>query len=138
MTGVQTCALPISAVEEVEPEAEHKQQVLVHPQGGRPQLVHKLGSKYTPRLLQPNSFPLILSFPYLQDPYFPQGNVDLQYAIECETIEDKSFKVVTNRKSYTFIADTAASREEWVKAVRKVMFRTQHEGENVKVRHLLS
>ena len=73
-----------------------------------------------------------------QDPYFPQGNVDLQYAIDCESHEERSFKLRTNRKSYTFIADTSASREEWVKAVRKAMFRTQHEGENVKVRLALN
>ncbi|KAL7418121.1 hypothetical protein BDY24DRAFT_374148 [Mrakia frigida] len=67
------------------------------------------------------------------DPYFPHGNVDLQYAIDCEAVDEKTIKLTTNRRSYTFTSDTAASREEWVKAIRKVMFRTQHEGENVKI-----
>jgi hypothetical protein len=69
----------------------------------------------------------------LQDPYFPHGNVDLQYAIECEPVDERTIRLLTNRRSYTFYADTSAGRDEWVKAIRKVIFRTQHEGEAVKI-----
>ncbi|CED83178.1 glycosyltransferase family 1 protein [Phaffia rhodozyma] len=67
------------------------------------------------------------------DPYFPQGNVDLQYAVECEPFGEKALKLSTNRKTLQFSSETVAGRDEWVKALQKVIFRTQHEGENVKI-----
>lgn len=42
-------------------------------------------------------------------------------------------KLRTPDRNYTFIAETENARDEWVKSIRKVMFKTQHEGENVKV-----
>ncbi|WVR05782.1 hypothetical protein IAU60_002807 [Kwoniella sp. DSM 27419] len=67
------------------------------------------------------------------DPYFPKGNVSLQYASSCDPIEDCKFKLRTPERNYTFTADTEASRDEWIKAIKKVMFKTQHEGETVKL-----
>lgn len=83
----------------------------------------------------------------MQDPYFPHGNVDLHYALECTAEDDGSeagsasngstgrgIRLLTNRRSYHLVADTDASRDDWVKAIQKAIFRTQHEGESVKVR----
>jgi sterol 3beta-glucosyltransferase len=44
------------------------------------------------------------------------------------------FKLRTPERNYTFKADTEDGRDEWIKAIHKVMFKTQHEGESVKVR----
>lgn len=68
-----------------------------------------------------------------QDPYFPKGNVSLQYASSCEPIDDTRFKLRTAERSYSFAADTTTNRDDWVKAIRKVMFKVQNEGETVKL-----
>ncbi|ORY29024.1 hypothetical protein BCR39DRAFT_559323 [Naematelia encephala] len=67
------------------------------------------------------------------DPYFPKGNVSLQYASSCDAIDETKFKLRTPERNYTFTADTESSRDEWIKAIEKVMFKTQHEGESVKL-----
>ncbi|WRT64019.1 uncharacterized protein IL334_000946 [Kwoniella shivajii] len=67
------------------------------------------------------------------DPYFPKGNVSLQYCSSCDAVDDTKFKVRMAEKNYTFTSDTEASRDEWIKAIEKVMFKTQHEGESVKL-----
>ena len=69
----------------------------------------------------------------MQDPYFPKGNVSLQYASSCDAIDEHRFKLRTSERNYTFTADSEKSRDEWIKAIQKVMFKTQHEGESVKV-----
>jgi len=68
-----------------------------------------------------------------QDPYFPKGNVSLQYASSCDAVDETRFKLRTSERNYTFTAESKASRDEWIKAIQKVMFKTQHEGESVKV-----
>lgn len=45
------------------------------------------------------------------------------------------FKVSTADKKWHFSADSEASRDEWVKTIKKVVFRCQNEGESVKVGH---
>jgi sterol 3beta-glucosyltransferase len=72
----------------------------------------------------------------LQDPYFPHGVIDLRYAISCDAMQDKMFRIRTNQKIVTLMADSVPSREEWVKAIRKVMFKAQNMGNSVKVRGL--
>ncbi|WWC58506.1 uncharacterized protein I303_101049 [Kwoniella dejecticola CBS 10117] len=67
------------------------------------------------------------------DPYFPKGNISLQYCTSCDATDELKFKVRTAEKNYTFTADTEASRDEWIKAIQKVMFKIQHEGESVKL-----
>ncbi|TDL28861.1 UDP-Glycosyltransferase/glycogen phosphorylase [Rickenella mellea] len=67
------------------------------------------------------------------DPYFPHGVIDLRYAISCETVQEKGFRIRTNQKVVTLMADSAPSREEWVKAVRKVIFKAQNLGDSVKI-----
>ncbi|KZT36038.1 UDP-Glycosyltransferase/glycogen phosphorylase [Sistotremastrum suecicum HHB10207 ss-3] len=67
------------------------------------------------------------------DPYFPRGVVDLRYAISCEPSETKGFRIRTNQKTITLSADSTPSREEWVKAIRKVIFKAQNMGESVKI-----
>ncbi|EJU00971.1 UDP-Glycosyltransferase/glycogen phosphorylase [Dacryopinax primogenitus] len=67
------------------------------------------------------------------DPYFPHGNLDLKYAISCEPIGERGLRMRTNQRSVNLMADSIPSRDEWVKAVRKVMFRAQNTGESVKI-----
>lgn len=72
------------------------------------------------------------SLPY-QDPYFPHGIVDLRYAIACDPVGEKEFRIRTNQKTVLLYADSVPSQEEWVKAVRKVIFKAQNMGDSVKV-----
>ncbi|KAF8912929.1 UDP-glucose:sterol glycosyltransferase [Gymnopilus junonius] len=67
------------------------------------------------------------------DPYFPHGIVDLRYAISCEPIGEKGFRLRTNSKTVILSADSVPSREEWVKAIRKVIFKAQNMGDSVKI-----
>ncbi|KAJ7071464.1 glycosyltransferase family 1 protein [Mycena amicta] len=67
------------------------------------------------------------------DPYFPHGIVDLRYAISCDAISDKDFRIRTNQKSIHLSAPSIPSREEWVKAIRKVIFKAQNMGDSVKI-----
>ncbi|KAF7306570.1 Sterol 3-beta-glucosyltransferase [Mycena indigotica] len=67
------------------------------------------------------------------DPYFPHGIVDLRYAISCDAVNDKDFRIRTNQKSIHLSAPSVPSREEWVKAIRKVIFKAQNMGDSVKI-----
>jgi len=67
------------------------------------------------------------------DPYFPHGIVDLRYAISCEPSGEKGFRLRTNSKTVVLAADSIPSREEWVKAIRKVIFKAQNMGDSVKI-----
>jgi sterol 3beta-glucosyltransferase len=51
----------------------------------------------------------------------------------CDPVDETRFKVRTPERNYTFKADTSDGRDEWVKSIQKVMFKTQHEGESVKL-----
>ncbi|GAA6041186.1 hypothetical protein JCM8097_008332 [Rhodosporidiobolus ruineniae] len=74
-------------------------------------------------------------FPSSTDPYFPDGHIDLHYCVSVEPSEhhDHHFKVSTSDKKWHFSADSTASRDEWVKTLKKVVFRCQNEGESVKI-----
>ncbi|KEP53307.1 UDP-glucose:sterol glycosyltransferase [Rhizoctonia solani 123E] len=67
------------------------------------------------------------------DPYFPHGNIDLRYAISCDAHREKGIRLRTNQKTITLQADSVPSRDEWVKAIRKVIFKAQNMGESVKI-----
>ncbi|KAF5384699.1 hypothetical protein D9757_006248 [Collybiopsis confluens] len=67
------------------------------------------------------------------DPYFPHGIVDLRYAISCEPVGERSFRVRTNQRTVVLSADSVPSRNEWVKAIRKVIFKAQNMGDSVKI-----
>lgn len=67
------------------------------------------------------------------DPYFPRGNVPLQYASSCESLDSTRFKLRTSERNYTFTADSEANATEWVRVIQKAIFKVQHEGESVKV-----
>ena len=69
-----------------------------------------------------------------QDPYFPHGVLDLRYAMSCEAWQERGFRIKTNQKVVTLSADSIPSRDEWVKAIKKVIFKAQNAGESVKVR----
>ncbi|KZT74902.1 glycosyltransferase family 1 protein [Daedalea quercina L-15889] len=67
------------------------------------------------------------------DPYFPHGIVDLRYAIDCEPLYEKDIRLRSNQKTIRLSADSTPSRDEWVKAIRRVMFRAQNMGDSVKI-----
>ncbi len=68
-----------------------------------------------------------------QDPYFPRGMVDLRYAISCDPYQEKDIRLRTNTKTIHLCADSVPSRVEWVKAIRRVIFKAQNMGDSVKV-----
>lgn len=68
-----------------------------------------------------------------KDPYFPHGILDLRYAISCDAVGEREFRIRTTQKSVTLSADSIPSRDEWVKAVKKVIFKAQNSGDSVKV-----
>ncbi|KAI0343992.1 hypothetical protein BDW22DRAFT_1355240 [Trametopsis cervina] len=67
------------------------------------------------------------------DPYFPHGVVDIRYVMSCEASGDKDIRLRTNQKVIKLSADSVPSRDEWVKAIRKVMFKSQNMGDSVKI-----
>ncbi|TFK30745.1 hypothetical protein FA15DRAFT_662784 [Coprinopsis marcescibilis] len=67
------------------------------------------------------------------DPYFPHGILDLRYAIACEAVREREFKIKTNQKTIVLSADSVPSRDEWVKSVKKVIFKAQNSGDSVKI-----
>ncbi|KAH7915122.1 glycosyltransferase family 1 protein [Hygrophoropsis aurantiaca] len=67
------------------------------------------------------------------DPYFVNGILDLRYAISCDPSGEKEIRLRTNQKSVVLSADSVPSREEWVKAIRKVIFKAQNTGDTVKI-----
>ncbi|KAF9478691.1 glycosyltransferase family 1 protein [Pholiota conissans] len=67
------------------------------------------------------------------DPYFPHGIVDLRYAISCDPQGEKGIRLRTNSRNIVLSADSVPSREEWVKAIRKVIFKAQNMGDSVKI-----
>lgn len=70
----------------------------------------------------------------MQDPYFPHGVVDLRYTISCEIVDPKSFRLRTGQKVVRLSTDSTANRDEWIKAIRKVVFKARNQGDSVKVR----
>ncbi|KZT06312.1 glycosyltransferase family 1 protein [Laetiporus sulphureus 93-53] len=67
------------------------------------------------------------------DPYFPHGIVDLRYAISCEPLHEKDIRLRTNQKAIRLSADSTPSRDEWVKAIKRVMFKAQNMGDIFKI-----
>ncbi|KAG8220047.1 glycosyltransferase family 1 protein [Butyriboletus roseoflavus] len=67
------------------------------------------------------------------NPYFLNGIVDLRYAISCDPTGEREIRLRTNQKSLLLAADSVPSREEWVKAIRKVIFKAQNMGDTVKI-----
>ncbi|RPD81684.1 hypothetical protein L226DRAFT_577428 [Lentinus tigrinus ALCF2SS1-7] len=67
------------------------------------------------------------------DPYFPHGVVDLRYAIGCEPVGQKDIRLRTTQKSIRLSVDSVPSRDEWVKAIRKVMLKAQNMGDSIKI-----
>lgn len=59
--------------------------------------------------------------------------MDLRYAISCDAVGGKDFRLRTNQKTVILSADSVPSQEEWVKAIRKVIFKAQNMGDSVKV-----
>ncbi|KAK0736692.1 hypothetical protein B0T21DRAFT_183133 [Apiosordaria backusii] len=72
-----------------------------------------------------------------QNLYFPSGQVDLRYGISVEiTDKDKegvNFTIVTHKRTYYFRADSSSSATEWVKSLRKVIFKSHNDGDSVKI-----
>ncbi|SCZ92669.1 BZ3500_MvSof-1268-A1-R1_Chr5-2g08087 [Microbotryum saponariae] len=73
-------------------------------------------------------------YPSSTDPFFPDGHIDLHYCTSVESSKHAThFKVATAEKRWHFSADSEASRDEWVKTLKKAVFRCQNEGESVKI-----
>ncbi|KAK4199507.1 family 1 putative glycosyltransferase, partial [Triangularia verruculosa] len=72
-----------------------------------------------------------------QNLYFPSGQIDLRYGISVEiTDKDKegvNFTIVTHKRTYYFRADSSSSATEWVKSLRKVIFKSHNDGDSVKI-----
>ena len=72
--------------------------------------------------------------------YYPQGSIDLRNAISAAVVEptDKNqttayFTVQIEGRTYSFKADTMASAKEWVKNIQRAIFRSNNEGDAVKI-----
>jgi len=72
--------------------------------------------------------------------YFPRGHIDLRYGISAHLSEQKDkdqdtkdFTITTDNRSYYFRADSAVSANEWVKALKKVIFRSHNDGDSIKI-----
>ena len=70
------------------------------------------------------------------DPYFPLDQINLHYVtgVQPSKKEPKRFKITTATNTYTFQAESEKSKHEWIKVIKKSVFRAQNEGESVKVR----
>lgn len=71
--------------------------------------------------------------------YFPVGTIDLRYAIKAELVSDNhkpsnAFSLVTETKTYTFQAESAAVAHDWVQRLQKEIFRSRNEGDQVKIK----
>lgn len=69
------------------------------------------------------------------DPYFPVNQIDLHYvlAVEASKSNPRRFRLLTANQKHHFEAESERSRQEWMKAVKKAVFRAKNEGESVKV-----
>ena len=54
-------------------------------------------------------------------------------SVETSLNHAQHFRVRTADKTWHLSADSASSRDEWVRTLRRVVFRSQNEGESVKV-----
>lgn len=74
-------------------------------------------------------------YPSAAEPYFPNGDVSLCYvtSVEPSAKEPRRFKVITAHRRLLFMAESQASRDEWVKTLNKAVFQCQSEGDSVKV-----
>lgn len=70
-----------------------------------------------------------------RDPYFPQGHIDLRHAFNCDPSVESStqFTVGTSQRKFIFNVDSESNRDDWVKIVRKALFRSHNEGESVRI-----
>ena len=60
--------------------------------------------------------------------------MDLRYAITCEPSGDKDIRLRTPQKTIKLSAESTPNRDEWMRAIRKVMFKAQNMEDSVKVR----
>ncbi|KIJ68687.1 glycosyltransferase family 1 protein [Hydnomerulius pinastri MD-312] len=67
------------------------------------------------------------------DPYFLNGIVDLRYAISCDPAGEREIRLRTNQKTLYLATDSVPSRQEWVKAIRKVIFKAQNMGDTIAI-----
>ncbi|TKA27022.1 hypothetical protein B0A50_05213 [Salinomyces thailandicus] len=76
------------------------------------------------------------------NPYFPRGTIDLRYGISAELVPEKgqekgkesgTFTVTTETRTHYFRADSIASAKEWIKQLQKIIFRSNNDGDSVKI-----
>ncbi|PWN91000.1 UDP-Glycosyltransferase/glycogen phosphorylase [Acaromyces ingoldii] len=72
-----------------------------------------------------------------RDPYFPQDHIDLRNVTAVESAasaeSERRFRVHTPYRVFLFEAASAQGKDEWVAILRKAVFRTQNEGESVRI-----
>ncbi|KAK9371386.1 hypothetical protein V1509DRAFT_650976 [Lipomyces kononenkoae] len=78
------------------------------------------------------------------DVYFPVGTIDLRYAISVELADPTltlatagtdhvSFVLTTQTKKYHFRADSYTGAQDWIKDLRRGIFRSHNDGDSVKI-----
>jgi sterol 3beta-glucosyltransferase len=75
------------------------------------------------------------------NPYLPSGTIDLRYGISATIDPEKHkpkeeshyIKLVTKKREYLFRADSPQSARDWIKQLQRVMFRSNNDGDSVKI-----
>lgn len=71
----------------------------------------------------------------VRDPYFPQDHINLHNVLDVrpEARNPRHFQVQTPYRLFVFGVENEESRDDWVRVLRKATFRTQNEGDSVKI-----
>ncbi|UZJ53833.1 hypothetical protein CBS101457_003153 [Exobasidium rhododendri] len=69
-----------------------------------------------------------------KDPFFPQDHIDLRNVINVEVGSDARFNVETPYRTFTFEAESKEGALEWIRVLKRSVFRAQNEGESVRIR----
>ena len=69
------------------------------------------------------------------DPYFPVNQIDMHYVtgVELSASNAMRFHVHTASKRTSFSCASHTAAQEWVKAIKKCVFRAQHDGDSVRI-----
>jgi sterol 3beta-glucosyltransferase len=72
------------------------------------------------------------------DLYFPVLTIDLRYAVRAEVLRDSSknnwFRILTEKRSYRFQADSSHNARSWVGMLKKHIFTIRNKGDCVTVK----
>ncbi|KDN36424.1 PH domain-like protein, partial [Tilletiaria anomala UBC 951] len=74
-----------------------------------------------------------------KDPYFPQGHIDLRTVQDVSSVagdgkgKESQFTVETPERTFLFSAPSNDSRDVWVQAILKAVFRARNDGDSVRI-----